>query len=95
MIPYQTAIQQFMANKPVKRAYLFGSQARGEANQNSDIDMLVELGANVSIVEFARIQLQLEKFLQRKVDLVSSIGLSPFVEPFIQREKILIYAKED
>ena len=36
-------LQQYFAGIPVKKAYLFGSVARNEANQESDIDILVEL----------------------------------------------------
>ena len=38
-----TQIQNFFHDKPVKKAYLFGSFARNEADEQSDIDILVEL----------------------------------------------------
>ena len=36
-------LQQFFAGKPVKKAYVFGSYARNEADKNSDLDLLVDL----------------------------------------------------
>ncbi len=93
MIPYQQPISQFMRTQPVTRAYLFGSQARGEATPDSDVDVLVELEAGVSIFEFVRIKLDLEDLLNKTVDLVSTGGLSPYIKPYIDKDKILIYEK--
>jgi predicted nucleotidyltransferase len=35
-------IQTFFTDKPVKKVYLFGSYARGEADENSDVDLLID-----------------------------------------------------
>jgi predicted nucleotidyltransferase len=87
-------IQQFFTGQPVKRAYLFGSYARAEADKDSDIDILVELDYSKHIgLGFVQMQLDLEKMLQKKVDLVSAKGLSPHIYPFIEQDKQLIYAK--
>lgn len=43
MHKYQTIIANYFRDKPVKRAYLFGSVMRGEAKEDSDIDVLVDL----------------------------------------------------
>ena len=88
-------LEQYFADKPVHRAYLFGSVVRNEQQWNSDIDILVELdyenGADYFI--FFDMQQQLPKLLKRKVDLVSAKGLSPYMQPIINREKKLIYEK--
>lgn len=85
----------FFRDKPVKRAYLFGSSARGERNGDSDVDILVDLdyenGADFFV--FIDMQEQLSELLGNKVDLVSSNGLSPFIKPQIDQEKQLIYEK--
>ena len=87
-------IQKFFENKPVIKAYLFGSQARGEANEKSDIDLMVELDYSSGIGwEFIDMQLELQKMLACKVDLVSANGFSPHIGPFIEADKKLIYER--
>jgi hypothetical protein len=83
-----------LKNKPVKRAYLFGSLARNEDDNLSDIDILVELDYSQPIgLGFIRMKLELEELLKRKVDLLTSNSVSKYIKPFIDSEKILIYEK--
>ncbi len=88
-------LAQYFVNKPVHRAYLFGSVVRDEQKADSDIDILVELdyenGADYFI--FFDMQQQLNRLLNRKVDLVSAKGLSPYIQPIINREKKLVYER--
>ena len=87
-------IRQYFATQPVLRAYLFGSFARGEADEQSDIDVLVELDYSQGVgMAFIRMQLDLQRLLARKVDLVSARGLSKYIQPIMDREKRLIYVR--
>ena len=87
-------LQQYFADKPVKRAYLFGSSARNEAKKNSDLDILVELDHSKPIgMKFFIYHQELEELLKVKVDLVSSEGLSKYIKPFVEKDKILIYER--
>ncbi len=91
---YRKVISDYFQNKPVLKAYLFGSYVRGEANEQSDIDILLELDYSQSIgLGFVEMQFDLQDILSRKVDLVSERGLSKFIKPFIEQEKELIYAR--
>jgi uncharacterized protein len=93
-LKYRKIISDYFQNKPVLKAYLFGSYVRGEANEQSDVDILIELDYSQSIgLAFVEMQLDLQDMLSRKVDLVSERGLSKFVKPFIEQEKELIYAR--
>jgi predicted nucleotidyltransferase len=88
------AIINYFKTRPVLKAYLFGSYVRGEADTESDIDILVELDYSQKIgLQFIQMKLDLEKILHSKVDLVSSNGLSRYIKPVIDSEKELIYAR--
>lgn len=87
-------IREYFKNQPVLKAYLFGSYARGEADEKSDVDLLVDLDYSVHIGwSFFSMYLDLEELLHRKVDVIPSDGVSEFIQPFIEKDKKLIYAR--
>ena len=87
-------MKDYFKTMPVLKAYIFGSYVRGQADKNSDIDILVDLDYNQRIgLQFVQMKLDLETILNAKVDLVSSNGLSEYIKPFIDNEKKLIYAR--
>jgi predicted nucleotidyltransferase len=84
----------YFKTQPVLKVFLFGSYARNEATETSDIDLLVELDYSQPIgLEFVQMQLDLQKLLSKKVDLITERGLSKHLRPYIEAEKKLIYAK--
>ena len=84
----------YFVDRPVKRAYVFGSYARGDADEKSDIDLLVELDYSKHIgLGFFAMQYELEELVKSKVDLVSTDGMSKHIAPYIEKEKVLIYEK--
>ena len=85
----------FLKTQPIQKAYLFGSHSRDEATKESDFDFLVDLEEKVDLFQFISIKLTLEKLLHTKVDLISSNGISPRIGPYIDKEKILIYEKQN
>ncbi len=87
-------IANYFKTKPVLKAFLFGSNARNEANENSDIDLLVELDYSEKIgLQFIQMKFDLEKLLNKSVDLVSSNGISKHIKSNIDKDKTLIYAR--
>ncbi|WP_295649356.1 nucleotidyltransferase domain-containing protein [uncultured Mucilaginibacter sp.] len=87
-------IRSFFSSRPVKKAYLFGSYARNEADTNSDVDILVELDHAKPIgMQFFAYKDELETLLKIKVDIVSDEGISKYVKPFIDQDKVLIYER--
>ena len=87
-------INNYFRTRPLLKAYLFGSYVRGEADSESDIDILVELDYSKKIgLQFIQMKIDLEKILHTKVDLITSNGISKYIKPFIDNEKQLIYAK--
>ncbi|MDO8996524.1 MAG: nucleotidyltransferase domain-containing protein [Sediminibacterium sp.] len=88
------SIKNYFKTKPVLKAYIFGSQVRDVANSSSDVDILVDLDYTQKIgLQFIQMKLDLEKLLESEVDLVSSNGLSKYIKPIIEAEKLLIYEK--
>lgn len=54
---------------------VFGSVARGEADEKSDIDLLVEFEPERSLLDHAGLVAELEELLGRKVDVVTEKGI--------------------
>lgn len=91
---YLEQIVDCLKTKPVKRAFLFGSAARNEDDENNDVDILVELDYSEPIgLGFLRMKIELEDLLKRKVDLLTNRSVSKYIQPFIDSEKILIYER--
>ena len=87
-------LQAFFDSQPVLRAWLFGSYSRGDAQPDSDIDLLVELDYTQPIgLEFIQMKIDIQQLLNQKIDLVSINGLSKYIKPMIEQEKQLIYAR--
>jgi predicted nucleotidyltransferase len=87
-------IQDFFSEKPVLKAYLFGSYSRNEADSDSDIDILVDLDYSQHIgLGFVQMKFDLEQKLHKTVDLVSSQAVSKRLLPFVNKDKQLIYER--
>jgi predicted nucleotidyltransferase len=87
-------ISLYLREKPVNRAFLFGSYARDEASETSDVDILVELDYSQHIgLSFLNMKYDLEEKLHKKIDLVSSNAVSKYILPFIEKDKRLIYER--
>lgn len=78
----------------VRELSVFGSAAHGEMKPDSDIDILVEFlaGADIDLVDYAGLMLDLSNLLGWKVDLVSKNGLKPLIRSSVLGEARLLYA---
>ncbi len=87
-------ISNYFRDKPVLKAYLFGSHVRNQSKGDSDIDILVELDYSQQIgLLYIKMQNDLQMILKSKVDLLSNNAVSKYIRPIIDREKQLIYAR--
>lgn len=91
-----TRIQRYFSGIPVARAWVFGSFARGEETEASDLDLLVDYlpESRVSLLDIIRQRLDLEKIAGRAVDLVENGNLRPFAAESAERDKYLIYERK-
>ncbi len=65
---------------------VFGSVARGEANEESDLDLLVHFRDGASLFDLIDLKEEAEKLLGLDVDVVSDGGLSPYLKDRILNE---------
>ena len=73
---------------PVSRAGLFGSAARDEMRNDSDVDRLFLFSRNIGRLEFIALKLQNETALGRKVDLVEYDSLKPALKKKVLAEEV-------
>ena len=70
---------------------VFGSMVRDEANEQSDIDLIVEFSERKSLLALVALERKLSLALGRKVDLLTEAALSPYLHDRIMRELQVIY----
>ena len=84
-------IVRILKRQGVLKAAVFGSAARGEMTNNSDIDILVKLAKNKSLLDLVGLKIALEDKLGRDVDVVSYGGIHPLLKDVILKEQVVIY----
>ena len=90
----QQTLADYFKTQPVLKAWLFGSFARGEATPLSDVDIIVLLDRSKPVgLKFFGMWNDLEKLLDRSVDLVEEGELLPFAAESANRDKRLIYER--
>jgi len=67
---------------------VFGSIARGEADEQSDIDLIVEFEPDRTLLDHAGLWLELKELLGRKVDVVSERGIKPRIRERVLKEAV-------
>lgn len=87
----KTKANPILADYGVTKASVFGSFARGKAKTTSDIDLLVQLGRKMSLLEFIELKHKLEDSLNRKVDLVQYDKIKPVLRPYILADEQVFY----
>lgn len=90
-------LRDYFATQPVNRAWLFGSYSRGEESEKSDVDILLEFDENerVTLFTMGNMYSSLTALLHRAVDIVEKDTLKPFAVPSVEKDKILIYERNN
>jgi predicted nucleotidyltransferase len=88
----------------LKAIWLFGSYARGEATEKSDVDILMDYTDSKihGLWDFNRIEREFEEALKTKIDLITTFQLffprnkvqSPLFIEIVSKERIMLYEKE-
>jgi predicted nucleotidyltransferase len=74
----------------VDKVRVFGSEARGEAGPGSDVDLLIRLAPGRGFRDLMDFCEEIEDALQRKVDVITEDGLSPFIRQRVLREAVAL-----
>lgn len=90
-------VKEFFETKPVDKVWLFGSYARGDQSSDSDIDLLIRFkeGQIPSLLKYAGMVIELEELFNLHVDLVKDDTVYPEIAPFIEKDKVLIYERNN
>ena len=91
-------IAKYFETQPVLKAWLFGSFARGEEKPWSDVDILFVpdySGKPFTLLTMGGMYLDLRELLGREVDLVEDGSLRPYAVESVERDKMLIYDRDN
>lgn len=72
----------------ISRLALFGSTARGEAREDSDVDVLVSFDGGATLRRYMGLSRYLEALLRHPVDLVTENGLRPELRPYVEKDLV-------
>ena len=81
---------ELAAHYDVQEIGIFGSVARGEDDQKSDIDLLVEFGSNADLITYIGLWQYLEDIFGTKIDLVSKGGLKSDMRDAVMRDLVFV-----
>ena len=90
-----TNLQKYLSGTYITKAWVFGSFARCEESPSSDLDLLVEYDHNstLSLIGFNGYRLDIERIMNRPVDLVVEGTLLPFARQSAERDKYMLYER--
>lgn len=87
-------LAEYFKTKPVLKAWLFGSFARGEETSQSDVDILIVLDHSQTVgMDFFGMYEELKELLGRNVDLVTERSLAPFARKSVEQDRKLVYER--
>jgi predicted nucleotidyltransferase len=85
---YRAEILELAMRHGARNVRVFGSLARGEEREDSDLDLLVTLEDHRTLLDLVGLKQDLEDLVHRPVDVVTDRGLSPYLRERILSEAI-------
>ena len=83
-------ILRLAAQHGARNVRVFGSLARGEASPDSDVDILITLEPERSLLDLIALKQDLEDLLNCKVDVVTEAAVSPYIRPQVLRDAVAL-----
>lgn len=88
--PFREEILQIAAKHGAYNVRIFGSVARGEARENSDVDFLVEIEPKRSLFDYIALIQDLGELLGRKVDVAQLENLHELIREKVLKEAVML-----
>ena len=87
----KTVVEPIARKYGVERVYLFGSYARGDVTENSDIDLRVDKGSLKGMFALCGLYTEIEEALQMKIDVLTTGSMENDFLHKIRKEEVLLY----
>ncbi len=75
-------VKNYLRRKNIRRAAVFGSFARGEETEQSDLDLLID-AEGLTLFDVLRMEEELENLTGRKIDLIEFRAVKPSLQQYI------------
>ena len=86
-------IDPILKRNDVEFAAIFGSFARNEQTENSDLDILIRYAKRKSLLDLVRLERELSESLDMKVQVVTERSLHPYIRPSVQEDLKVLYGQ--
>lgn len=87
LAPHRTLFKEMYG---LRKMGIFGSVARGDASETSDVDILIELSRPISLFKLIELEERLEMLLKRDVDVVTVKALKPLIKDRILAQTVYV-----
>jgi predicted nucleotidyltransferase len=87
----EAKLAEICRSHDVRVLKIFGSAAQGEDRPGSDVDLIVEFEGEKSLFDLIALELELQEFLGREVDLLTEPSISPYLRDRILASASVIY----
>ena len=87
----ENTVSKYGKKYGIEKVYLFGSYAKGEASDSSDVDLIIEKGRLKTYDDYCDLKFAIEDDLGKKVDLLTSDGVKLRFYELIKEDRILLY----
>lgn len=84
-------LREYLIDKGVEKASVFGSIARNDYTPNSDIDLILQLSKDKNLFDLAEIKIDLEEKFSRKVDILTFNSINPKLKEAILKEQEILF----
>jgi len=84
-------ISPYIQEYGIKKVGVFGSYARGQTKEASDIDLVFDFEKDFGIIELCRLKLDLEERLGKSVDIIEFSSIDPLIKENVLKEVVMIY----